>query len=222
MNTLTYSQAVTRLTQMARSGADRLLVALAGCPGAGKSTVAQQLTADVNRRIPSHWQAVVALGMDGFHLPKAVLREMPNPEEAFARRGSPWTFDPAGLSEHLHQVRRSAGIVWSAWPDFQHGTGDPVERRNAVPPQTRVVLVEGLYLLHREGPWAEVCAAFDERWFLDTPLDVSLQRLARRHMDSWKVSAEEAAARIARNDRLNADIVLATRAHADWLLRAEE
>lgn len=211
MEPLDFSQAVARLCMLAQSGVSRILVALAGMPGSGKSTLARQLAAEVNARIDPH--AMVALGMDGFHLPKRTLSP-----EALARRGAPWTFDPASLASHLARIRRSAGIVWSPWPHFEHGVGDPVERENAVAPQTRVVLVEGLYLLHRDDGWAPVAAAFDERWFLDTPLEVSLERLAARHMESWKMTREDADARIARNDRLNAGIVLASRERAEWVI----
>lgn len=219
MTPLDFPQAVARLCLLAQSGSDRVFVALAGVPGSGKSTLAAALAAEVNRRL--HPDAMVALSMDGFHLPKATLRALPNPAEAFARRGAPWTFDPAGLAAQLAALRAAAGLVWSAWPDFEHGTGDPVERKNAVAPQTRLVLVEGLYLLLRTDGWAAVADAFDERWFLETPLPVALQRLAVRHMASWKVTLEQAAARIDGNDRLNAEIVLATRARAEWLLSGE-
>lgn len=213
---LDFSQAVTRLDRLAQSGAGRLLIALAGVPGSGKSTLARRLAEEVNRRVAPH--AMVALGMDGFHLTKALLAQMPNAAEALARRGAPWTFDPAALASQLARLRRSADLVWSPWPDFEHGVGDPVERQNVVAPQTRIILVEGLYLLHREDAWSLVESSFDERWFLDTPLEISLERLASRHMEAWKLTRTQADARIARNDRLNAEVVLATRARAEWLV----
>jgi pantothenate kinase len=216
MKPLDFPQAVERLCHHARHGDGRVLIALAGVPGSGKSTLADQLAAEVNRKLGPTTMA--ALGMDGFHLTKATLRQLPNAAEALARRGAPWTFDPAGLAARLTQLRHSAGLVWCAWPDFQHGVGDPVERPNAVPPETRVLLVEGLYLLHRADGWAPVADAFEEHWFLETSLDIAIERLAARHIRSWKVSPEQAAARIASNDRLNAELVLTTRDHADWIL----
>ncbi len=219
MHALDFHQAVARLCHHAASGGARALIALAGVPGSGKSTLAARLAEAVNRRVSPH--AMAALGMDGFHLPKAALRQMANPEEALARRGAPWTFDAAGLAARLALVRQSGGVVWCAWPDFQHGVGDPVERQNAVRPETRVILVEGLYLIHRADGWEAVAAAFDERWYLDTPLTLAMQRLARRHMASWSVTADQAEARIARNDRLNAEIVIASQPAAEWFLRGD-
>jgi pantothenate kinase len=216
VKTLDFTNAAARLCQLAQNTADRTLIALAGVPGSGKSTLARDLAAEVNRRAGPH--AIVALGMDGFHLPKAALRAMPDPAAALARRGAPWTFDPAAMAAQLDILRHSAGVTWCGWPAFEHGTGDPVPRANAVAPPTRVVLVEGLYVLHREDGWAPVAEAFDEHWFLDTPLDLSLERLAARHMASWKMSREQAGVRIAGNDRLNAEIVLASRARADAVI----
>jgi hypothetical protein len=41
-------------------------------------------------------------------------------------------------------------------------------------------------------------------------------------MASWKVSRAQADARIAGNDRLNAEVVLASRAHAECLVTVED
>ena len=63
-------------------------IAIAGETGSGKSTLAAHLADAFNA---THSEPMTALGMDGFHLPKAVLRAMPDPDAAFARRGAPWT-----------------------------------------------------------------------------------------------------------------------------------
>jgi len=39
--------------------------------------------------------------MDGFHLTKKQLSEMPDPVEAFKRRGAPFTFDGNGMLTEL-------------------------------------------------------------------------------------------------------------------------
>lgn len=192
------------------------MIALAGLPGSGKSTLALTLAREVNAQ--GGPGAMVAVGMDGFHLPKAALREMPDAEAALARRGAPWTFDVGALASRLRAVRQAWGREAVVWPGFEHESGDPVEGAFAVAPETRLVLVEGLYLLGQSDGWESVSAAFDERWFLDTPLEVAMERLALRHMSAWGLSRQEALARIRANDRLNAVIVAQSRAGADWLL----
>ncbi|KAF6147613.1 hypothetical protein GIB67_031604 [Kingdonia uniflora] len=91
---------------------------------------------------------VVILPMDGFHLYHHQLDTMENPEEAHARRGSPWTFDPAQLLTFLKTLR-SQGSIYV--PSFNHGVGDPVEDDTFVSLQHKVVIVEGNYLLLEEG-----------------------------------------------------------------------
>jgi len=206
------------LQKRLNSDASRHMIALAGVPGSGKSTIAARLGEEMNARCGEG--TLLVLGMDGFHLPKAALRQMPDPDLAFARRGAPWTFDALSLAERLRALRHEAGRAAVPWPDFQHDVGDPVEGALEVPPQTCLILVEGLYLLHNEDGWENVSSQFDERWFLDTPLEIALERLVHRHMAAWGMTREQATARIASNDRLNAELVQRSRANADWLMDA--
>src|SRR5690349_15591736 len=82
-------QPVERLLVLLESRPWRSMIALAGVPGSGKTTLATRLAEAVNVRTAPN--TMLALGMDGFHFTKAALRQFPDPEEAFARRGAPWT-----------------------------------------------------------------------------------------------------------------------------------
>jgi len=201
------------------SGAPRWMVALAGLPGSGKSTLAAHLAQRVNALAGA--DVMLSLSMDGFHLPKAALHQMPDPKAAFARRGAPWTFDVAGLAARL-QMLRERGDAPVAWPNFEHEVGDPVEAALLVSPETRLILVEGLYLLQQSDGWDAVGETFDERWYLDTPLELSLERLVARHMKAWNIEENAAKARVESNDFLNAQIAGESRAHADWRLAPDE
>lgn len=207
---------VQRLLVSLDSNAPRRIIGLAGLPGSGKSTLAARLADEVNALTGPG--TLVALGMDGFHLTRARLRQLPNPDEALARRGAPWTFDAASLALRLQALRQAAGRGAVAWPDFQHEIGDPLENAQVVAAETRLVLVEGLYLLHARDGWESVGRQLDERWYLDTPIELALMRLADRHMAVWGLTRDAAEGRIAANDRLNAEIVAQSRASADWLL----
>ena len=193
--------------------APRTLVALAGLPGSGKSTLAAYLAAEVNAIAGPGTMAT--LGMDGFHLPKAALRQMLDLDAAFARRGAQWTFDVPALVTRLHELREASGRSAVGWPGFQHEIGDPVEDALAVAPMTRLILVEGLYLLHSEDGWEELGPLWDERWYLDTPMETAMERLTERHRTAWGLTRAEAERRVAANDRLNAEIVARTRSRAD-------
>ena len=194
----------------------RIVIGLVGLPGSGKSTLAAKFVDAVNQQ--TGLQTAIALSMDGFHLTKAALAQFADPAAALARRGSPWTFDPAGLASKVQQLQKYPDESTS-WPDFQHGVGDPVADAISVNPDTKLIIVEGLYLLHREHGW-NLNGLLDECWYLDTSMDVSMERLVKRHMASWGFSREQALGRLAMNDRLNADIVLQSRERADKLVQA--
>ena len=205
-----------------RSPARRLVVGLVGLPGSGKSTLAARWSEQVNRLAGP--DTMVALGMDGFHLTRATLAAWPDPDAALMRRGAPWTFDPAALARRILDLRdeptRAGAGAEIRWPGFAHGVGDPVEDAVAVSPSVRLVLVEGLYLLHRADGW-NLAGLLDECWYLDVELDLALEQLALRHMAAWGLSRQQALARIALNDALNAHTVLQGRDRADWLVARE-
>ena len=199
------------------SPSTRLLIGLVGVPGAGKTTLAAQWATHLNA---AHGAGTaVALGMDGFHLPKAQLAQFPDPVAAFARRGAPWTFDAAGFVAALQNVRQAAGVAHVGWPGFEHSIGDPIADAALVPMATKLVIVEGLYLLHDDDGWEQVRGQLDECWYLDTPLPVAMDRLAQRHMQAWGFTRQQADARIATNDGLHAQLVADSAARADALIR---
>ena len=184
----------------------RIVVGLAGLPGAGKSTLAQFWVDQLNQR---HGACIaMVIGMDGFHLTRAQLAAMPDPQAALARRGAPWTFDPKALAQRLQRVRTSpAAEAESAdavqWPGFSHGVGDPQADAITIAASVRLVLLEGLYLLHRGDGW-DLSGLLDECWFLDVALDQAMERLTLRHMATRGINRLQASARIDANDRLNA------------------
>lgn len=209
-------QPMERLSALLESRPSRSMIALAGVPGSGKTTLASLLADAVNARTAPN--TMLALRMDGFHFRKAALRQFPNPAEAFARRGAPWTFDAAALHQGLEELRASYGRRDVPWPGFEHAVGDPIEDALNVPASTRLVLVEGLYLLHRADGWETISTCFDECWYLDTPLKLALERLALRHMQAWGITRDAADHRIATSDGLNAELVRGTAQFADWRL----
>ncbi len=208
---------ITRMATLV-SGAPpgrRVVLGLVGLPGAGKSTLAQQWVDRLNQELGAGTAMVI--GMDGFHLTRAQLAALPDPAAALARRGAPWTFDPQALAQRLQALSAmpTDGSDSVPWPGFAHGVGDPVADAVTIKAPVRLVLLEGLYLLHRDHGW-DLSAWLQECWYLDVPLEQALDRLRRRHMASWGISQAQASARIDRNDRLNAAIVAADRFRADW------
>lgn len=204
-----------QLQTLAQSNAKRILIGLAGLPGSGKTTLAGQLQTEFIKQNPSHSMQV--LSMDGFHLSRSQLSQMPNPEYAFAHRGAPWTFDAAGFVQKIRELKLGGANV--TWPSFDHSVGDPVTDALIVESNCQLVVIEGLYILYREGDWAGLAGLWDETWYLDTPFELAQQRLVQRHQQAWGISYTEALNRVLSSDAKNAVLVARLRAQADYLIK---
>lgn len=196
-----------------RSPGRRCLLGIAGPPGAGKSTLAERLSAELTR---SGLRAVVA-PMDGYHLRNEVLRA----RGALARKGEPDTFDAAGFVTDLRALRETPIGEPVPWPLFDRAIDEPTEGGVVVRDED-IVVVEGNYLLltDTEAPgWAEVGELLDACWYLDAPRAVLTERLLHRHTAGGR-SAAEATVKVTDSDLRNADLVAASRHRADQVLTA--
>lgn len=182
-----------------RAAGQRRILGITGPPGAGKSTLAQRLTAER--------PDVVLVGMDGFHIGDAELRRIGLRD----RKGAPETFDRSGYSSLLRRLRAEPGTVYA--PVFDRSIEDSIAAALAVPAQTRLVLTEGNYLLH----WPEVAPLLDEIWYLDPPRDQRLSALVERHIAFGKTPAQ-ARTWAERSDERNAELIATGRAQADLVL----
>eukprot|EP00752_Nemacystus_decipiens_P008448 g7551.t1 len=185
------------------AGAQRqqqLWVAVAGAPGSGKSTLA----AEVCKRLQSPEMSAVCLPMDGYHLYRRELDLLPDPEEAYRKRGAHWTFDGRRFLREVANARRTGS---GTFPGFDHARGDPVENQWAVEPSHAVVIVEGNYLLLKGvEPWDGASALFDETWAIRCPPEVCGERVRERHVQTG-LGMEEARVRVEGNDLPNAILV---------------
>jgi len=187
--------------------------------GSGKSTLAAAVCARLNAAAGA--EIAVVFPMDGFHLSRAQLAALPQPDEALRRRGAPFTFDADAFVHRVRAARTTHDDVTKV-PAFDHEVHDPEEDVISIDPSHKVVLVEGNYLLLPEEPWCQLAggdgaALLDETWFVDTPVDAAMERVMRRHVAVGR-TAEEAKTRADGNDRPNADLVWANREAADVMV----
>jgi pantothenate kinase len=186
-------------------GRKRLVVAIAGPPGAGKSSFVEALAP----LLPAGSVAIVA--MDGFHYDNAVLDR----SGLRHRKGAPETFDFDGFRHVLERLARADAPV--AVPIFDRVADLARAGAAIVEPDTRFVLVEGNYLLLDESPWYGLAPLFDYTIFLDVPRGELAHRLVRRWIDHG-MDEKTARERAFSNDMPNAERVLAARRKADTVI----
>lgn len=201
--------AVDELVARARSLADagpRQLLGITGAPGAGKSTLAERIVAEVGpsaRLVP----------MDGFHLAQSQLVRLGRAD----RKGAIDTFDANGYVSLLRRLRRLEPTSVYA-PEFRREIEEPVAGAIEVPPSVRLVVTEGNYLLVPDFPWQEVRTLLHEVWFLDLDVELRQRRLTARH-EAYGRSPEQARAWALGSDEANAARVTSTADRADLVIR---
>ncbi|KAI0836691.1 phosphoribulokinase/uridine kinase [Hypoxylon sp. FL0890] len=203
----------------------RLLIAIAGIPGSGKTTLSQIVTAALNARhatlhpeVPEAVPPAVFVPMDGYHLTRAQLSAMPDPALAHARRGAEFTFDGASFLALVKALRRvpppPLEPVYA--PSFDHAVKDPKADDIAILPSHRIVVFEGNYVCLDKEPWREAAGMMDERWFVEVDFGTARRRLVKRHVKAGIARDEEEAGRRADgNDLVNGEQIVGQRVGVD-------
>ena len=184
----------------------RMVVAIAGPPASGKSTLAEALA----QRLNDEGTLAQVVPMDGFHLDNAVL----SARDLLHRKGAPETFDAQGFIALIKRLK-AGGEVFI--PVFDRSRDIAVAGAAVVGADCQVILVEGNYLLFDEAPWRDLAPL----WDLSVLLDVALPELRRRLIQRWLdhgLDRFAATQRAEQNDLPNAARVLAASLVPDMLL----
>lgn len=202
---------VTDACALIRTSGPPAILGLAGPPAAGKSTLARQIVAAANGRLGADRAAY--LPMDGFHLSNAQLDRLGRRDH----KGAPDTFDVAGYLALLRRLAvETAHPVYV--PDFDRALHEPVAARHVVHPGTRLIVTEGNYLAWDAPGWREVPGLLSALWYVDADDALREERLLRRQM-AGGLDAAAARAWVARSDHPNGELVKATRARCDRVVR---
>lgn len=176
----------------------RTIIAIAGPPASGKSTLAKALVDQLNTEQPG--QAAL-IPMDGFHFDNDELDQW-NLRE---RKGSPQTFDVKALITLVDQLKVTNVDLY--YPLFDRAQDKTLPNAGMLSSDTPIVVIEGNYLLLDQSDWKGLAGYFDASVFLSPPLEILEQRLLQRWI-MYGFSAEDAYRKASINDLVNAKLIL--------------
>jgi pantothenate kinase len=186
----------------------RTIIGIVGKPGGGKSTLSKYLLKEMDPTLVS------VVPMDGFHLSNKVLKELGRSD----RKGAQDTFDVKGFTNLIERIKLdSADPIY--YPIFDRSIEESIAAQGVVYPSTRVVIVEGNYLMHDRGGWEGISPLLDQSWYAFLDEDIRISRLISRHIAFGK-DPESAKAWAKGSDQVNAELIEIGVERCDFLIRS--
>jgi len=190
------------------SASTRTIIGIIGKPGGGKSTLSKYLLKGMDPTLVS------VVPMDGFHLSNKVLKELGRSD----RKGAQDTFDVKGFTTLIQRIKMdSAEPIY--YPIFDRSIEESIAAQGVVYPSTRVVIVEGNYLMHDRDGWQEISPLLDQSWYAFLDEDIRISRLISRHIAFGK-DPESAKAWAKGSDQVNAELIETGVGRCDFLVRS--
>lgn len=195
---------------MARAaGGGRVVAAIAGAPGSGKSTQADDLSERLNAQRPG---IASVLPMDGYHYDDLYLV----PAGLRPRKGAPDTFDVGGFFHTLSRIRRR-DEPFVAVPVFDRSIEIARAGARMISADVPIIIAEGNYLLLDRDPWSRLRPLYDVAVLLDVPEPVLRERLMARWAH-YNLTEAETGRKLEENDMPNGRTVMAESRGEDFRL----
>ncbi|PLW76560.1 nucleoside/nucleotide kinase family protein [Cohaesibacter celericrescens] len=192
-----------------KSEGQRLLVAMAGAPGSGKSMCAEKVQQSLNKH--DHINAAI-LPMDGYHYDDLILNE----RGLRPLKGAPETFDVGGFRHMLHRLRCDEEAEVYV-PVFDRDLEISRAGARVIDRETNVILVEGNYVLLGIDPWISLAPLFDIKIMIFTDEDELRRRLTNRWI-SHGIPENEIPNKVEQNDLPNGRFVYSSSIPADFVI----
>ena len=207
MNQLNYNELLAILSyNLDNTDKNRYFIALSGPPASGKSTISEKIIQDLNSK--GHQASV--LQMDGFHLDDQILKD----RNLISKKGAPETFDVMGLISFLSRLQNEPEVIV---PIFDRSLELSRSSATIIPKETKVIVVEGNYLLLKSKPWDNLQKFFD----VSVMISCEEKVLEKRLLDRWKsfnLSKEDIYQKVYQNDLPNGLNVLNNSSASDYIL----
>jgi len=181
----------------------RKLIAIAGAPASGKSTLAERLCDELIQQ----GLAAKVVPMDGFHLGNNLLMEL----DLLARKGAPETFDVQGFMRLIEALSIEDTVYF---PTFDRERDIAIAGSGVVCGDDWIIILEGNYLLFDEPEWRDLAQYWDYSVRLNVPSDILEKRLVERWL-AHGLTDPKARGRAEENDLPNARRVAGARLPSD-------
>lgn len=198
--------ALQRFTQ---GGKRRVLIAVAGAPGSGKSSLAERAVELIN---DGQAASAAIFPMDGYHYDDGVLEVMGR----LAFKGAIDTFDAHGFRHMLLRLKANADDA-TAIPVFDRSIEIARAGGRLIAQSTDIIICEGNYLLASQAPWDQLKPIFDFTVFVD----VEEGELRRRLQERWRgfgLKQADITRKVEENDLPNGMAIIANAANPDLRL----
>jgi putative kinase len=206
---------LSRLSALYSAKKKKIICLYAAPPGTGKSTSAALW--EMLSRENSDLTNVQALPIDGFHYPNHYLSShtiIRDGKESNLKsiKGAPETYNVEALKRCVQQLVAGEEV---SWPHYDRNIHDPVP--NAILVTAPIVVIEGNWVLHKDGIWASLRSYADFAIYHDAEENMLKKRLIERKTRGG-VSIKDAEAHYRRSDCRNIKCVRENHLEGDALI----